>query len=55
MTQFEKLVKEMRKAQKAIFIKPSKENIDRAKKLEHSVDKFIEVSATNPKEFSHHG
>lgn len=50
MKQFEQLVKEMRAAQRALFIKNTPENIQKVKKLEHSVDKWLEVQTTKPVE-----
>lgn len=48
MNQFEKLVNEMRKAQRAIFLKASPENIKRAQILEHGVDKMLATKQNHP-------
>jgi hypothetical protein len=47
---FELLVAEMRKAQKQLFLKQSEENLQKAKRLEHSVDKMIQTKSNEPHE-----
>ena len=50
LTSFELLVHEMRKAQKQLSQKETQDNLLKVKRLEHSVDKFLEVQQNQPKE-----
>ena len=50
MNNFELLVKQMREAQRSLLRKSTPEKITKVNKLEHSVDKWLEVKQTAPKE-----
>lgn len=52
MTEFETLVKEMRKAQNAFFRTHDYSALDRSKELERQVDKYLADLETGPDLFS---